>query len=362
MASLIRWGILGAGSIAALFAEGLRSVPGAELRAVASRSAGRAARFAERFRALRFHEGYEALVTDPEVDVVYVATPNAMHAEHCLLALEAGKPVLCEKPFTLDAAEARRVVATARRSGLFCMEAMWMRFAPAVREATTLAEQGRIGDLRMATFELGMPFVFDAEHRVFQRALGGGALLDLGVYPLSLASQLFGVPSRVSAQATIGVTGVDEQIAVLLQYPGGRQATIGASLRNPMANEGVIMGQRGLIKLHAPLYFPPAFTLRDVAPHGSPRFATGGLLSRLRQSPAAHALAARLRGLMGEIRVPRTFGNGYNYEAAEVGRCLREGQRESRIMPLDESVRIMETVDEIRRQLDAEGERAERIG
>ena len=353
MLNCIRWGILGTGGVASLFAEGLRSVPGSELHAVASRTDATASRFAELFRAARSYGRYDALVADPEVDVVYVATPNAMHAEHCILALEAGKPVLCEKPFTLDAEEARRVVSTARRRGLFCMEAMWMRFAPAVREVMTLVDEGRIGDVRMATFELGMSFTFDPQHRVFQPALGGGALLDLGVYPLSLASRLFGAPSLISAQGTVGETGVDEQLAVLLQYPGGRQATIGASLRNPMVNEGVIMGRRGLIKLQAPLYFPPAFTIMDVAPAGPPRVRPGGALSRLKQSPVVRAVAARVRGSQGEVRVPRSIGNGYNHEAAEVARCLRAGERESKLMPLDESIRIMETVDEIRRQFTA---------
>jgi predicted dehydrogenase len=357
MPNVIRWGILGTGGIAALFAEGLRSVPGAELHAVASRTEATAAQFAELFRAPRSYGSYQALVADPAVDVVYVATPNAMHAEHCILALEAGKPVLCEKPFTLDADEARRVVAVARRRGLFCMEAMWMRFAPSVRDAMAVIDEGRIGDVRMATFELGMPFTFDAQHRVFQRALGGGALLDLGVYPLSLASRVFGAPTRIAAQATLGDTGVDEQLTVLLQYPGGRQAMIGASLRNPMANEAVIMGRRGYVKLQAPMYFPPAFVIKDVPPAGAARIKPGTALSRLKQSPVVRAVAARVRGSQGEVRVPRTVGNGYNHEAAEVVRCLRAGERESKVMPLDETVRIMETVDEIRRQFPGEESR-----
>jgi predicted dehydrogenase len=351
MANVIRWGILGTGGIAALFAEGLRAVPGAALHAIASRTESTASAFAQQFGAARAYGDYASLVADPAVDVVYVATPNAMHADHCILALEAGKPVLCEKPFTLDAEQARRVVSTARRRGLFCMEAMWMRFAPSVRAAMALIDEGRIGDVRMATFELGMPFTFDAEHRVFSRALGGGALLDLGVYPLSLASRLFGPPTRIATQATLGDTGVDEQLAVLLQYPGGRQATIGTSLRNPMPNQGVIMGRKAMLRLHAPLYFPPAFTIKDVPPPGAPRIRPGGALSRLKQTPVVRALAARVRGTEGQVHVPRTIGNGYNHEAAEVVRCLRAGERESKVMPLDETIRIMETVDEIRRQL-----------
>jgi predicted dehydrogenase len=337
--------------MAAVFAEGLASAEGAVLAGVASRSEARAAAFAEQHRVSRAHPSYEALAADPSIDVVYVATPNAQHAEHAEMALEAGRAVLCEKPFTLDAREARRVVDTARRRKVFCMEAMWTRFAPAVRQALSEIEAGAIGELTMAHFDLGMPFVFDEHQRLFRPELGGGALLDLGVYPLAFASRLFGAPSEVRAQAVFGPTGVDEQVSALLQYPGGRQAMIAASLRNAMANEGVIMGRRGLLTLHAPLYFPTSFTRREIPVHGPPRFAPGGRLSRLRQSAPLQAVAARLRRFQGTLVVPRLSGNGYNYEADAVMACLREGRLEHPLMPLDESIRILETADAIRHQI-----------
>jgi predicted dehydrogenase len=209
MTASTRWGIVGTGAMADVFAQGLADAPGAKLVAVASRTQSRAQAFAERHGVARAHQGCAALAVDPGVDLVYIATPHSDHHASAMAMLEAGKPVVCEKPFSMDAREAREVIALARRRRLFCMEAMWMRFMPAVRELVSRLRAGDIGEMRSATIELGHPAVFDPSHRVFDPALGGGALLDLGCYVVSFALLLFGPPTSVKSQVTLAPNGVD---------------------------------------------------------------------------------------------------------------------------------------------------------
>jgi predicted dehydrogenase len=345
--STIRWGILGTGGVASGFASDLRLVPGADLLAVGARSPERAAAFASAHGASRSYGTYEALVADPDIDVVYVATPNSAHRDHCLLCLESGKAVLCEKPFAVNAVEARAVIAKARDKRLFCMEAMWMRFIPLMRELPTLLDSGAIGELRMATIQLGFSNTVDPRRSVFNPAAGGGSLLDLGVYPLSLASQLFGAPTHVDSQAVLGATGVDEQVSVLLGYNGERQAVITASLRNATANDAVIMGSNGYVHIKAPLYSPTTLTLT----HSPPTSTARANYPRLRKVYSLLKQYAPLRR-PGQTRTltRRIRGAGYWYEAAEVVRCLRAGELESPIMPLDETARILDVVDLIRQR------------
>jgi predicted dehydrogenase len=292
-------------------------------------------------------EGYGRLVADPDVDVVYVATPNGLHREHALLAIDAGKPVLVEKPFALDAAEAREIAGAARRRKVFCMEGAWMRFSPALREGLALARSGALGEVRLVSAQLGFPYTPDPSSRLFAPP-GGGALLDLGVYPLSLCQALLGRPSRVTAAAATGPTGVDEQVSVLLEYAGGGQALVAASLRAELDNAAAIRGTAGSVAIAAPLYFPHRLVVRRTPPH-APMRRGGGRLGRLRLHPWVRALQ-ELRGrLRQDERVRRAPGNGYGCEAEEVGRCLAAGLLESPEMTLDDSVAVMEAVDEIRR-------------
>ena len=359
MEKTIRWGILGTGLVARDFAQGLRSVPQAELIAVASRKKLSADAFALSFPVQRTYEGYECLVGDRDVDVVYVATPASLHRDHCLLALSAGKPVLCEKPFATNAAEAREVVAKARQAGLFCMEAMWMRFLPVMDRLRGLLNCGTIGEIRLLAANLGFPVQYDPASRFFDPKLGGGAFLDLGVYPLSLAFFLLGRPDRLVAQATVGPTGVDEDSAAVLHYPGGKLAVLTASLRGELPGEGLIVGTRGQIQIQSPLYRPHRLSIRvHPEPTSAPaatQSAGGGLLAQARKSRLLRALYFRFEGLLRPLVQSRLTavvapfaGNGYNYEAAEVMRCLQTGELESPVMPLDETVAIMAVMDQIR--------------
>jgi predicted dehydrogenase len=316
----IRWGILGTGAIAHHFATGLQALPDHALAAVGSRSLGAAERFGDAFGAVRRHSSYADLAADPTVDVVYVATPHPFHAEHARLCLEAGKPVLCEKPFTLNAREAEELVATARARGLFLMEAMWTRFVPAIARVRELCAEGAIGAVRQLEASFGFLTPVNPEARLFNLALGGGALLDIGCYPVSFASMLFGEAQRVTSSARIGRTGVDEQCAAALGYVGGEVALVSAAIRTVLPNSVTIAGDAGRIVVRAPFWRATRLTIET----------NGSTSGRKHQE------------------IYPLVGNGYNYQAAEVARCLRAGLRESATMPLDESIAVMRTLDRIR--------------
>jgi predicted dehydrogenase len=358
-ASTIRWGILGAGAMSATFASGLAKAAGASVHAVASRSLAPAQAFAERVGVARAYGSYDELLADPDVDVVYIATVNTSHRDLCIRSIEHGKPVLCEKPFTLNAAEAREVVARARERKVFCMEAMWTRFLPAVVKLKELLAAGEIGTPRFFSASIGYAFEWDASARHFDPAVGGGALLDLGVYPISMAFHLFGPPTSVEGRASIGASGVDEVETIVLTHSGGCLSSLSASLITDSTNSGAVMGTLGRIELQPPLVRPEGLTVHRVTPipPGGTGRAGSGRLSKLKESAFVRAanrkvgpmLAAVKGGKGGRYSIP-CDGNGYGHQAVEVMRCLRAGLLESPIMPLDESVAIMETMDELRRQ------------
>lgn len=315
----IRWGILGTGAIADKFATGLQSTPDAVLAAVGSRTAEGAKAFAARFGNPRTHASYEALVNDPEVDIVYVATPHPVHHPASRLALEAGKAVLCEKPFTVNAAQAADLITLARERRLFLMEAMWTRFLPLMTRFRELVADGAIGEPHILFADFGFRSTGPDNHRIFDATLAGGGLLDVGVYVVSLASMLFGRPDRIAGLANIGRTGVDDQAAFVLGYPNGALAQLTTAVRTNTPQEVTLMGSEGSIRIH-PVWWR----------------ATKLTLTRPGQPEEV-------------IELPME-GNGYNYEAAEAGRCLRAGELESPTIPLDETLSVLQTLDQIRGQ------------
>jgi len=319
MAKTIRWGILGPGAIAQKFATGLKALDDAELVAVGSRSADRAKAFAEKYGAARAHGSYEALAGDDGVDAIYVATPHPMHKGHALLCVDAGKAVLCEKPFTINAADARAVVDAARAKKVFCMEAMWTRFLPPLVRLREMLAAGVIGEVRMVLGDFGFRTGFNPKSRLLDPNLGGGGLLDVGVYPISLASMILGAADEVAALAEMGETGVDTQAGAVLKYPGGKLAVIATGVRTMTPMEATVLGTDGYIRLHRPWW-------------------RGSKMTVHKGDEVVEEIAAAIDG------------NGYNYEAAEVARCLRAGKTESGIMPLDETVSVMRTLDAIRTQ------------
>jgi predicted dehydrogenase len=315
----IRWGIIGTGNIASQFATGLSVLNDAQLIAVGSRSQETADRFGDKFNVPNRYASYEALAEDPDVDIVYVATPHVYHAENSLLCLRAGKAVLCEKPFAINTAEAQEVIDYARQQRLFLMEAVWTRLLPHMEKVVELVESGAVGQVQMVQANFGFRTRVNPEGRLFNPALGGGALLDVGIYPVYLAHLLLGKPEEIKALAHLGQTGVDELAGVVMGYERGSVAVLSTAIRADLPHTVVIAGTEGHILIHERWWAPSSFTLhRD--------------------------------GKDPETFNPPVEGNGYNYEAAEAARCLRAGLTESEKIPLDTTLDVMRTMDAIRAQ------------
>ena len=316
MTEPLRWGLIGTGWIADSFAADLACTESGRVVAVGSRRTESADRFADRFEIPNRHGSYEALVADPEVDVVYVATPHPLHHPNTLLALRAGKPVLVEKPFTMNAVEARELVAAARAEKLFCMEAMWTRFLPHIAQIRRLVAEGALGEIVTVSADHGQWFAKDPEFRLFAPELGGGALLDLGVYPVSFASMLLGAPSTIVALIDPAFTGVDGQTSMLFGYDSGAQAVLSCTLSAKSPTRAAIVGSEARIEIDGDFYTPTSFTL----------ITRSGERTRYDEPHP---------------------GRGLWHQADEVARCLREGLLESPLMPLDESISIMQTLDAV---------------
>ncbi len=315
----VRWGILATGKIATAFAENLALLPDCEIAAVAARRQDSADRFAATHEVGRAYGDYRALVEDPDVDIVYVATPHALHRAHVELAFAAGKPVLCEKPLTLNADDARALVGLARERGLFFMEGMWMRCNPLIRRLQRLAAEGALGEVRQVRADLG--FVVDAPpaDRLLDPALGGGALLDMGVYPLTFAQLFLGAPSAVAAAAGLSPAGVDLDVALSLAYDSGATAALTASMTSWSPRSASIATDLGRVDVPAPFHHPTTATWTS----------------------DGHT----------ETLADEVIGTGLANEAMEAVRCLRGGETESPLVPLDETVEVLELMDRIRRDI-----------
>ena len=315
---VFRWGFLGFGCFSFLFAFGLLLSPGAKLMAVGSRTKEKDEEFGKEFDVPHRHATYADLANDPEVDAIYIGTPHPMHHEDTLLCLRAGKAVLCEKPFTINAKQAEELVAESRRSSVFLMEAMWTRFLPAFVRLREIVNSGGIGEVRMVQADFGFRAGFDPGSRLFDPKLGGGGLLDVGVYTVSLASMLLGKPTEIKSFANLGSTGVDEEAAVIMSHEDGRLAMLSSAVRLTTPHYARVLGTDGMITV------PPAWWV------GS-------------------SLTVSKEGKDEVIDCAFT-GNGYNYQAEEVQRCVRAGAIESPTMSHAESVEIMRTLDAIRAQ------------
>ncbi|MFJ3771017.1 Gfo/Idh/MocA family protein [Streptomyces sp. NPDC090075] len=319
----VRWGILATGGIAAAFAADLVDLPDAEITAVASRSAESAEAFAERFGIGRAYGDWESLARDEEIDVVYVATPHSAHRAAAGLCLEAGRNVLCEKAFTLNGREAEELVALAKEHDRFLMEAMWTYCNPLVRRLTALVADGAIGEVRTVQADFGLEGPFPPAHRLRDPALGGGALLDLGVYPVSFAHLLLGEPDGMSARAVLSEEGVDLQTGALLSWESGALAMVHCSIVGGTGTSASITGSRGRIDIPDGFFHPERFVLH-----------------RDGRDPQEFA--------MDPADGPR---NTLRHEAREVMRALRAGEKESPLVPLDGTLAVMRTLDTLRGQI-----------
>lgn len=314
----LRWGILGTGGIAHSFVSDLLA-NGHQVAAVGSRTLASAQAFADEFALETAHGDYASLVADAAVDIVYVATPHPMHASNALLAVRAGKPVLVEKAFTLNADEARLLVDEAAARGVFVMEAMWTRFLPHMIRIREILAAGTIGEIRAVTADHTQNLPRDPAHRLNDPALGGGALLDLGIYPVSFVWDVLGAPATITAHAAFTATGVDETIATIFGYPDGAVATTLSSMTSAGPDVASILGTRGRIDLDAVWYTATSFRVYD-----------------------------ERRALIEEFH-SEISGAGYHLEAAEVERRVAAGEIRSPLMTPEESVAIMGGLDSIRR-------------
>jgi predicted dehydrogenase len=317
MQKTINWGILGTGKIANIFAMDLKKIPDAKLIAVGSRSKYRASEFAKKFNAEHFYGSYSELVNDSEVDVVYIATPHPLHKENTILCLQHGKAVLCEKPIAINEREAQEMVACARKNNLFLMEAMWTRFLPVIKTFRQWLQDKRIGKVRLLIADFGFRAEWNPQGRLLNPALAGGALLDVGIYTVSLASMIFGsLPYHIRADSYLGKTGVDEQTAIILKYEQGELALLSCAICTNTSQDARIYGTKGMI------YIPQFW----------------------------RASTATLQ-INGQAPMHSNEPSGYHYEAMEVISCLRAGEKESKIITLDESIAIMRIMDQIRAQI-----------
>lgn len=322
----LRWGVVATGNIAEKVTEDIARLEDAVLQAVSSRRQASAEDFAERFGfASSYYDsadgrGYDQLFADPDVDVVYIASPHAQHYEIARRALEADKHVLCEKSLTINAREAEDLIELARSRNLFLMEAVWTRFLPCINRIWELIASGELGEINWVQADLGFPAAHDPASRLWDPAAGGGALLDLSVYPLTFALGALGFPETVHAVGTLNADGVDTQNALTLGYANGGLAQLTSSLVSSCPRTAVISGSRGWLRTGAPLHNPVELT---IAPHG------------------------------GEVRVERfpQVGNGYAYELREVTRCIQENLVESPTMTWADSLRTMRIFDAVRAQL-----------
>lgn len=317
MPQTIGWGILGPGGIAKSFAADLAKAPDAALVAVGSRSRRRAEAFADQFDVRRAYDDYAALMADPDVDVIYIATPHPFHHAQTIACLARGKAVLCEKPLAVNARQVQEMIDCAAANGRFLMEAMWTRFLPVIETVRTWLAAGRIGEVRMMAADFGFAASWAPDHRLFAPELAGGALLDVGVYAVALAAMVFGGPPRhIQAAASLGETGVDEQTAMLFAYEGGALAQLFCAIRTETPNEAWIAGTKG--RIHLPTFWHPTEATLMVA---------------------------------GEPPVQATGEEGYHFQAIAVMDALRAGSLACEKMSWTESLHIAQTMDAVRERI-----------
>lgn len=319
MKDVMRWGIMGPGNISHKFAEGLEFLDEAEITAVASHSMERAQNFAREFNIKRAYGSYEEFLKDPDIDIVYIGTTNQLHKECTLMCLKAGKAVVCEKPFTVNSKQAEEVIDYARSNNIFLMEAMWTRYLPAIVKIRELLNKGVIGEVKKVKADFSFKSGNYGKGRLFDLNLGGGALLDVGIYTLSFANMILGgKPSEVVSMPCIGSTGVDEQFSAILKYDDDKMACVSGGIVVESSHDAYIFGGKGFI------YVPDFWHAKSFTLH--------------------------LDG-KEEQRYDIPYESvGYNYEALEAMKCIREGKTESEIMPLDETLEIIKIMDSMRNE------------
>lgn len=316
----IKWGILACGKIAKKFAADLQLVDDGILVAVASRNIDNARAFAEEYPAKHVFGSYEELVACKDVDVIYVASPHSHHHEHTMLCLNGGKPVLCEKAFAINQRQAMEMVALARSKNIFLMEALWTRFLPHYLKVRAMLAQGMIGEPKGVLANFGFKPTEPISPRIYDPALGGGTVLDIGIYPIFLAQSLLGVPDKILATMEPASTGIDQQCSMIFQYKSGAVATLFSTFESNLETDADIFGSKGRIRL----------TNRFYEPSATIQYYTGTVESR------------------SLIPVEREPGWGYQFEIRHVNDCIKKGLTESPVHSLDDTLSLMQTLDRVR--------------
>ena len=323
MSKKINWGIIGLGNIAATFASDLQLSSHSNLMAVASRDAENAKIFAQKFNADKFYSSYQELANDPQIEVVYIATPHVFHHQYTMMCLQANKHVLCEKAFGMNEAEVREMTEEAQKRKLFLMEAFWTRFIPGIEKVLALIAQNKIGRVRQIRADFGFVGNTDPEKRIFNKKLGGGSLLDVGIYPVFLSLLLLGIPEKISAVAELTYSGVDSFLAAIFDYQNGEKAVLESSIEVQTSTEAYIFGEDGYIKMH-------------------------------RRFHHCEKISIHLQNGKVETLEVKYKGKGYLHEIIEVEKCLRTGKIESAKMPHSMSLNLIQTLDRIRHKIGLE--------
>ena len=319
MTKPINWGIIGLGKVANRFAQDLQLTKDAVLLAVASRTLEKAKKFSEDFKSIRYYGAYEDLINDPEVDVVYIATPHVFHFENTMACLRNGKAVLCEKPMGMNADQVRKLIAEAQSQQLFLMEGLWTRFIPATEKLIEMLESGLIGQISSVRAGFGFKAPYLPESRLYNRKLGGGSLLDVGIYPLYISLLTLGLPVEISAKAAMTDTGVDGYCSVSLKYENGATSNLVSAIQVNMPTEAHFYGSEGSLKLHHCF-------------HQSEKVS-------LKKDGQEHVFDRKYRG------------NGYIHEIEEVNKCLNNGEKESAKLPLKISLSLISLIDKVRAEI-----------
>jgi predicted dehydrogenase len=315
----IRWGIIGLGNIANKFATDLLTVKGAELYAVASRTQQKSDDFAEKYQAIKAYSSYEALVNDENIDAVYIATPHSLHQENTLLCLEWGKAVLCEKPFAMNIDEVNSMIAAATKHNTLLMEGLWTYFLPHYNFVLAELSRKTYGNLLKIEADFGFVKVFNEESRLFNKSLGGGSLLDIGIYPIFAALSTLGVPETITAKASFFENGADSSCAMVFNYHNAF-ATLTSTLLEPTPSEAIFYCEQGIIKINSGFHSPSTVTLINDNNEESVFF---------------------------DCKT-----HGYNYQISHFNELLRQGKKESHIMTFNFSRQLIKTLDKVRAIID----------
>jgi predicted dehydrogenase len=317
---MIKFGIIGLGKIANKFAQDLITVDGCLLQAVGSRDLTKSKDFAASYKATHYYSSYEEVAANPEVDVIYIATPHVFHFDNTMMCLHAGKAVICEKPFAMNLKEVEIMIKTAKEKKLFLMEALWTRFIPGTLKVMELMDQNTIGEVHSIQANFGYLATTDPNSRLMAKELGGGSLLDIGIYPVFISLLLLGIPIETKSIAQLTATGIDQHCTMLMKFKNGATAALESSFLAKTSNKTVIYGSKGKITMHAPFHHTEKITVEthDKKPY--------------------------------KIKLPLK-NNGYTYEIEEVKNCLLSGQLESDKMSHQNSYELIKTIDLIRSQI-----------